>query len=410
MEYRLFLDTNALLNLQDKAFKENFIISQKTLEEIEKIKSSSTKDGEIKLKARKVARLLDQNDVKYTVIKTDTIVKDCVRDFDLEETPDNIILASAYIFNKNENIIVVSDDINVKFISRNIFNLLTKGIDELNLVEGEEYTGYKEVNMTDDEMSYFYSNINKNIYNLLINQYLVIKNKDDEIVDNRRWDGETHKAMSYKQINSDFTGRVKPRNNSQVLSFDMLQNKDETIKILSGRWGSGKDYLMISNALELIKQGKYDRLVYIRNAIGISDAQEIGFLPGSMDEKLAPFTAALADHLGGQQGLEFQMLQGNIMIEHLGFIRGRTYLNSIVYVSEAENLTKNHVQLLISRIGEGSTLWMNGDFKQTDSPIFRMNNGLLSAINCLKGHPKFGFVKLNKTERSETAELAELLD
>ena len=410
MGYRLFLDTNALLNLQDKAFVENFVISQKTLEELEKIKSSSTKDGEIKHKARKIARLLDENDGKYTVIRTDNKVKECIKNFDLDETPDNIILASAYIFNEVENIIVVSDDINVKFISRNIFQLFTKGIDELNLVEGEEYTGYKEVTMKDDEMSYFYSNLDKNIYGLLVNQYLVIQDINGEVVDNRRWDGETHKAMSYKQINSDFIGKVKPRNNAQILSFDMLQNKEETIKILSGKWGSGKDFLMISNALELIKQGKYDRLVYIRNAIGISDAQEIGFLPGSMDEKLAPFTAALSDHLGGQQGLDIQMMHGNIVVEHLGFIRGRTYLNSIVYVSEAENLTKNHVQLLISRIGEGSTLWMNGDFKQTDSPIFRMNNGLMSAINCLKGHPKFGFVKLNKTERSETAEMAELLD
>lgn len=410
MEYRLFLDTNALLNLQDKAFSENFVISQKTLEELEDIKSSSKKDGEVKHKARKIARLLDANDGNYTVIRTDSKVKDCIKNFDLDETPDNIILASAYLFNENENVIVVSDDINVKFISRNIFQLLTKGIDELSLVESEEYTGYKEIMMSDDEMSYFYSNIDKNIYGLLINQYLVVQNKDGVIIDNRRWDGTTHKAMSYKQINNDFIGRVKPRNNAQVLSFDMLQNKDETIKILSGRWGSGKDFLMISNALELIKQGKYDRLVYIRNAIGISDAQEIGFLPGDMQEKLAPFTAALADHLGGQQGLEYQIIQGNITVEHLGFIRGRTYLNSIVYVSEAENLTKDHVQLLISRIGEGSTLWMNGDYKQTDSHIFRMNNGLMSAINCLKGHPRFGFVKLNKTERSETAEMAELLD
>lgn len=410
MEYRLFLDTNALLNLQSKAFNEKFVISQKTLEEIERIKSSSGKDGEIKYKARKIARLLDENDEQYTVVRVDPTVKTCLQEFSLEETPDNLILASAYVFNNDEKIIVVSDDINVKFISKNIFKLPTKGIDSLNLVDDEEYTGYKEIIMTDDEMSYFYSNVDENKYGLLTNQYMVIKNNDGEIVDNRRWDGTTHKAMSYRQINSEFLGKIKPRNNAQVLAFDMLQNKDETIKILSGKWGSGKDILMISNALEMIKQGKYDRLVYIRNAIGISDAQEIGYLPGTMDEKLAPFTAALADHLGGQQGYEIQVMQGHIVVEHLGFIRGRTYLNSIVYVSEAENLTKNHVQLLISRIGEGSTLWMNGDYKQTDSPTFRMNNGLMSAINSLKGHSKFGFVKLNKTERSETAEMAELLD
>ena len=81
MGYRLFLDTNALLSLQDKAFNENFVISQKTLEELEDIKSSSKKDGEVKHKARKIARLLDINDGNYTVIRTDSKVKECIKNF-----------------------------------------------------------------------------------------------------------------------------------------------------------------------------------------------------------------------------------------------------------------------------------------------------------------------------------------
>lgn len=410
MEYTLFFDTNALLNLGENAFKEKFIISQRTLEEIENIKSSSTKDGEIKHKARIIARLLDKQNNNYEVVTTTCETLRILDEFYLEHTPDNIILSAAYYKNKKIPILVVSDDINVKFISRNIFGLTTKGIDALNIVDEDEYLGYKEVCMTDEEMSSFYSSVDKNIYNLLPNEYLVIKNSNGEIVDNRRWTGEIYKALSYKQIKNDFVGKVKPINHRQILAFDMLQNQDITVKVLSGKWGSGKDFIMISNALELIRQGKFDKLVYIRNACTLQDSQDIGFLPGDMESKLAPFTASLADHLGGEQGLDIQIMQGNIVIEHLGFIRGRTYINTIVYVSESENLTKNHVQLLISRIGEGSSLWLNGDYKQTDSPLFRMNNGLLSAINCLKGHPKFGFVKLDKTERSETAEMAELLD
>lgn len=104
------------------------------------------------------------------------------------------------------------------------------------------------------------------------------------------------------------------------------------------------------------------------------------------------------------------MSSGKVEIEHLGFIRGRDLKNAIVYCSEAENLTKDHVQLLISRIGEGSSLWMNGDYKQVDSPTFRMNNGLLSAIQKLAGNESFGYVQLQKTERSRTAALADLLD
>lgn len=259
-------------------------------------------------------------------------------------------------------------------------------------------------------MSYFYLHQNQNIYDCLINEYLIIRKSDREIVDYKKWTGSEYKSLVYQQINSSFMGKIKPRNPHQVLAFDMLQDKNTAIKVICGKMGSGKDYIMIANALKQIEDGKYDRMIYIRNAIGVKDASEIGFLPGTALEKLKPFAMPLADHLGGESGLDMQLDSGNIEIEHLGHIRGRDFKNAIIYCSEAENLTKEHVQLLIGRVGEGSSLWINGDFKQTDSPLYRMNNGLLSAITKLAGHPKFGYVQLEKTERSETAAMADLLD
>lgn len=411
MEYKLFLDTNALLNLQESAFKETFVISQKTLQEIENIKSSSRKDNEIKWKARKISQLLDKYYGKYIVVKYSQDIKNIIVDKSLEETPDNIILASAYSYNKIENILVCTDDINCRFISREIFNLPTKGINDINIITSvEEYKGYKEVTLSDEEMSSLYTNLDKNIYGCFLNEYLIIRKSDGEVVDYRRWNGENYAPISYKQINSKFLGKIKPRNPQQVLAFDMLQNKDETIKVVSGGFGTGKDYIMISNAMKLIEDGKFDKLVYVRNAVGVKDANDIGFLPGSKDEKLKPFAMVLADHLGGETGLDMQIMGGTIEIQHLGHIRGRDIKNSIIYCTEAENLTKEHVQLLMGRVGEGSALWMNGDFKQTDSAVFRMNNGLLSAVQKLAGHEKFGYVQLQKTERSETAAMADLLD
>ena len=412
MEYKLFLDTNALLNLQENAFKESFIIAQKTLEEIENIKVSSHKDGDIKYKARTISKLLDKHDGEYEVIAYCKEIKDIINDKFLEDTPDNIILASAYYYNKNKSsVIVCTDDMNCKFISRKIFDLTTKGTTEINLVKNiDEYVGYKDVTLSDEEMSLFYCNLSNNNFNCLLNEYLIIRKSDGEIIDYRKWNGKEYSPISYKQINSRFIGKVKPRNPHQVLVFDMLQNKNETIKIISGKFGSGKDYLMIANALKLIEDGKFDKLIYVRNAIGVKDASEVGFLPGSKLEKLLPYAMPLADHLGGETGLEMQIMAGTIEIEHLGYIRGRDIKNSIIYVSEAENLTKEHVQLLIGRVGEGSSLWMNGDFRQTDSPVFRMSNGLLSTVQKLAGHEKFGYVQLQKTERSETAAMADLLD
>ena len=160
MEYKLFLDTNALLNLQSAAFKEEFVISQKTLEEIESIKTSGHKDGDVKYKARSIARLLDNNE-NYEVIAYTPEVRKIINDFTLDETPDNIILASAYWYNQSSSIIVCTDDLNCKFISKNIFKLPTKGTQELNLVKNlDEYTGYKDVTLSDEEMSYFYLHTN----------------------------------------------------------------------------------------------------------------------------------------------------------------------------------------------------------------------------------------------------------
>lgn len=123
-----------------------------------------------------------------------------------------------------------------------------------------------------------------------------------------------------------------------------------------------------------------------------------------------PFAGPLADHLGGIEGLNMLITRGQLEIVHLGFLRGRDIKNSIIICSEAENMTKEHIQLLIGRVGEGSVLWINGDFKQCDSAVFERNSGLMTAVHKLQGNPLFGYVRLLKTERSETAALADLLD
>ena len=411
MECKLFLDTNALLNLGENAFKERFIIAQKTLEEIENIKISSNKDSEIKYKARNIARLLDINESGYDIIAYSPEIKKIIDDHFLSETPDNIILASAYYYNLDEPVLVCSDDLNCKFISRNIFGLTTKGINEINLVKNlDEYKGYKDVTLSDEEMSNFYCHLNENAFGCLINEYLIIRKSDGEVVDYRKWNGEEYKATSYKQISSKFLGKIKPRNPEQTLAFDMLQDKNITINILSGRFGSGKSMIMISNALKMIEDGKFDKLIFVRNPVIVHNITDVGYIPGTLNDKLKPGAMVLADHLGGETGLDMQIMAGNISIEFIGNIRGRDYKNCILYCTEAENLTKEHIQLLIGRIGENSELWLDGDIKQVDSPIFRNNNGLLTSVQKLAGHNKFGYVQLQKTERSETAAMADLLD
>lgn len=409
MAKKLFLDTNAILSLQKDILKSDFVISSVTLHELEHIKVSKNKDDETKYKARKAIRILDENTNMYDVVIPNDKTEKIIKKFKMESSPDNLIIACAYQYNLSSPIIFVSNDICCRVVARDVFKLQVES-SKLSEEDFDEYKGYKEVILTDVRMAHFYENLNENTYNLLINEYIIIKNIDNESVDYYKWDGEKHVPISYKPIDSYFSGKIKPRNEQQILAFDMLQSKNQTIKVLTGKYGTGKDYLMISIALDLIRRGKYDKILWLRNTIEVKDSKPIGFLPGTMMEKLMPYAMIMADHLGGQEGLDSFISQGKIEIEHLGFVRGRDYKNTIIMCSEAENMTKEHVQLLIGRVGEGSALWLNGDYKQTDSHVFSGNNGLTTSIDKLKGNDKFGFVKLLKTERSETAAMADLLD
>ena len=272
-----------------------------------------------------------------------------------------------------------------------------------------EYTGYQVVPYDPDAFPLIQQGTLPPGVELLPNEYLVVADGDAE-VGCYRWTGATLPHMPYRQINSKFLGRVKARNTQQQLVIDMLYQPDVTIKVVTGKFGTGKDFLMCSAAIDQMERGKFEKIVWVRNNIEVKNSKPIGHLPGEYRDKLLPYAMPLADHLGGVEGLEMLCNQGKIEIVHLGFIRGRDIKKSIILCSECENMTKEHIQLLIGRVGEGSSLWLNGDFKQVDHQVFAENNGLLTAVEKLKGHPRFGYVKLIKSERSETAAMADLLD
>lgn len=275
-----------------------------------------------------------------------------------------------------------------------------------------EYRGYQEIQFDDERLNDFYSDISKsdNIFGCLVNEYIVIYDNTGSAKEFYFWDGTKYQSVPYRVTKNEFTGIIKPRNPQQRLAIDLLYNDEITVKILSGCFGSGKDYLMASVGLDLVLHGVYDKLMWVRNNVEVKDSRPLGYLPGDSYDKLLPFAMPLADHTGGVEGLQNLIANGQVEIEHLGFMRGRDIKHTIILCSEAENLTKEHVQLLIGRVGEGSSLWLNGDYKQTDHKTFAENNGLTVAVDRLRGHRRFGYVKLLKTERSETAAMADLLD
>ena len=274
----------------------------------------------------------------------------------------------------------------------------------------EEYLGFKEVTLSDEELALIYQKTPGYNLGCLKNEYLVVHNKSGEVADHFCWNGTHFVQVPYKQINSRFGGKVKPRNTQQRLALDMLYNPEITINMLGGKFGTGKTFIMAATAMDLLERGKFEKLVYVRNNIEVKDSKPIGYLPGTSNEKLMPFAMPLADHIGGVEALEMMINQGKIEIVHFGHIRGRDLKNSIIMCSEVENMTKEHIQLLIGRVGEGSVLWLDGDVKQVDMEVFRQNSGMQIALERLQGHHRFGYVKFLKTERSETAAMADLLD
>lgn len=273
-----------------------------------------------------------------------------------------------------------------------------------------EYTGYKTFRFNEEDLADFYAEMSSNGYGCLNNEYIVIEDEAGNFVDAYRWNGEKMVKVPYKVISTKFAGRIKPKNTQQRLAIDLLYNDAVTVKMLSGRYGSGKDYLMCAAAIDMLEKGKIDKIVYVRNNIEVKDSKPIGHLPGTSDEKLLPYAMVLADKLGGVDALNMLITQGRVELTHLGFLRGRDIKNAVIYCTEAENITRAHAQLLLGRVGEGSSLWLNGDTRQTDMDIFSRDGGMSALVDRLRGNPMFGYVKLMKTERSPTAALADLLD
>lgn len=414
---KVILDTNILLNnnfsLDDF---ENVFLPTQVLEELDGLKKS---EGEVGFKARKAMRILEQSENVQYIVQDDYKMP---MGWDSTKRDNQIIMCA-----KENDCKLISNDLNVRIKAQSIGVECESYIKQ----ENKDYTGYQEkyidTNITEDNelLSHIYECPEDNIFGLKNNEYLVLydltrpiyDSEFDEklgyqIIDKFRWDYHENKMVQvrFKTVNSKFLGKIKPRNTQQDLLFDLMQDNNIKIKLTTGGFGTGKDFTQIVNCIDMLERNKFDKLVWVRNVVEVANSGAIGFLPGSANEKLLPYAMPLADKLGGVFGLEMMIQSGKIELQHFSSIRGRDYKNCIIYCTEIENMSKEHIQLLIGRIGEGSILVMNGDLKQVDKEIFKINSGLQSTINKLSGHPYFGFVRLEKTERSDVAAMADLLD
>lgn len=273
-----------------------------------------------------------------------------------------------------------------------------------------DYTGIREVSLTQEELAQFYQG-DFPILDLLENQYVFLRDETGKIVDKFFWREGHLERVPFIIFSSDFVGKIKPRNPEQECAFHLLHDQNIRVKLITGRFGSGKSMSMIAQAVEALDKGIVDKVVYVRNNITVRDTAELGFLPGGEVDKLLPYLMQFADHVGGKEALIRMISEEKLEPIHLGYLRGRDIRNSIIYVTEAQNLTADHIKLLLGRVGEGSYLYLDGDFHaQIDRSVFERSPGLKRMIEVLAGNRLFGYVNLVKSERSEVSALADLLD
>lgn len=400
---RDFFDTSALLNMKENFIKDG-IVSRTVISELEEIKNSSNRDNELKAQARKASRIITNGNFSTPLYSQKQVEKVWKKFPFLPHNNDGIILAEAYL---EGDILLYTADYNMRLAAK-AMGIVVQWCAPAQEKEREPWKGWRDFYPTEEEMSMLYSNPTANVLDAKINEYCKIY-EGGTPKDVLRWDGEEYKKLKYKPITSVLGNKWSPLNIEQKLLFDLLQNDNIPVKLALGTFGSGKTALMLAHILDGIQKGKYDKLVFIRNNVEVKDTVPLGALPNDEISKLMPFLMPVVDHVG-LFTFEEMIEQNVIEPVHLGYLRGRDLKNCAVLCDESENLTVHQVQLILGRIGKGSSLFMAGDLRQTDKISFEKNSGIVRMIECLQGNPLFGMVKLYQSVRSDVCKLADLMD
>jgi len=242
------------------------------------------------------------------------------------------------------------------------------------------------------------------------NGYYILKNGNDSVL--CRYDQATNEI---ERVEKEYVYNIKPRNTEQAFAINALLNHDIKLVALQGVAGTGKTLLALAAALE--QKQMYNQIILARPIIPLSN-KDIGFLPGTAEDKISPYMQPLWDNLKfiksqfkpGEKKhkmIDEMEASGELSITALAFIRGRSLSNMMFIIDEAQNLTPHEVKTIITRAGEGTKVVFTGDINQIDTPYMdEQSNGLTYLIDRLKGHKLFAHIRLEKGERSELANLA----
>lgn len=416
------LDTNVLLHDPSclSVFGNNkVVIPISVLDELDKHKS---RPDEVGRNARAIARTLDSlrsqgsfsdgvkvgNPTVYVELNHSSFVPEAL---DSTKVDNKLISTALGLMKEGENVIVVSKDITVR-VKCDALKINAKDYEKDKVAKEPDalYSGASTEFVSSDVINSLYTEKKVCLeLDKYPNEYVILKSDSEDsksAIARSLGNGEFTLCKNIKN-----TYGITGRNVEQRIALDLLLNPDIKLVTIIGKAGSGKTLMTLAAALQqVLAENKYKRLLVSRPVQPMG--KDIGFLPGSIEEKLSPWMQPIYDNLEFLLGADYQMIgtykdEGLLEVEALTYIRGRSIPNSFMVVDEAQNLSANEIKTIITRMGDNSKIVLTGDIEQIDvAQMDFSNNGLSHVVEKFKQYGIAGHITLRKGERSELATLA----
>ena len=311
----------------------------------------------------------------------------------------------------------ISKDINLR-IKAEALGLETQDYEKEKVDVEDLYKGWRELTVGGDSIDKFYKDkrLDPPAPDLVPNEFVIMKDGGSKSA-LARFDAKTNSMVPLVKADSAPWG-IKPLNTEQRFALELLLNKDIALVTLVGLAGSGKTMIALAAALQQTLEEKiYRRILIARPVIAVG--HDLGFLPGTKEEKLTNWMGAIYDNLSyllekpkgalETADMDIQMLteEGLLEIEAVTYLRGRTLPGLLIIIDDAQNLTPHEIKTIISRAGQGAKIVLTGDPHQVDNYYLdSASNGLTNLVERFKNQSIFGHVTFTKSERSALAALA----
>jgi PhoH-like ATPase len=469
-QFTYILDTNIILSDAECLFKfeeHNIVIPLTVIDEIDTRKRDQNELGrnarafsryvdELRTKGNLIHGVeLNEKGGKLSILLFDQNIASCLPFQDMS-IMDNRILASAmylkahatsYVFKIN-NVVLVSNDVNMR-IKADLFGIPAESYKHDRIKNDELYTGIRHITVPSVLINSVYENekleeidLVEYILDAYPNECFVIHGdcnlKQSALI---RYNSVMHE---YKLLPQDMkTVDILPRNTEQQFLLDMLKDTNLSLVSVNGKAGSGKTLMSLAAALYgVLETQQYNKVLLLKPIVSMDNSHDIGFLPGTMEEKLAPWMASYSDNievimagylkddtssfkkknkkgLTRKEEMSFEkdaakinpmaelISLGLLEVGSLQHVRGRSLPNQYIILDECQNLGKNALRTIVTRLGEGSKIILLGDISQIDSPYLDSRSNALSIVaEVFKSQSIAGHITLRKSERSKLAEIA----